>query len=251
MHTQVEITGAKILLELPFGITITETQVNMWIVMALITGVCIWLTHDLKVKPTSKRQIIAEFIVNMAYSFVEGNMGKKFKKFTPFVAALFSLAMVCSLSSLLGMYAPTSDLNTTLGWALVVFVMITYYKIRSSGFWGYAKGLTEPIFIMTPMNIIGEFSTPISMAFRLFGNIASGSVISALVYAALAWLNGVIFGWLPGFLGEWADLFPILQLGLPAVLSLYFDIFSSILQAFIFCMLTMLYIASAAEPEEA
>lgn len=251
MHTQVDIHGAKILLELPFGITITETQVNMWIVMALITGVCIWLTHDLKVKPTSKRQIIAEFIVNTVYNFVEGNMGKKFRNFTPFIAALFSLAMVCSLSSLLGMYAPTSDLNTTLGWALVVFVMITYYKIKSNGVFGYAKSLTEPIFIMTPMNIIGEFSTPISMAFRLFGNIASGSVISALVYAALAWFNGVVFGWLPGFLGEWADMFPILQLGLPAILSLYFDIFSSVLQAFIFCMLTMLYIASAAETEEA
>ncbi|MBQ8623853.1 MAG: F0F1 ATP synthase subunit A [Oscillospiraceae bacterium] len=251
MHTQIEITGAKILLELPFGLTITETQVNMWIVMALITGVCIWLTHDLKVKPTSKRQIIAEYLVNLVTNFVEGNMGKKFKSYTPFVAALFSLAMCCSLISLLGMYSPTSDLNTTIGWALIVFFIITYYKIKTNGPLGYAKSLTEPIFIMTPMNIIGEFSTPISMAFRLFGNVASGSVISALVYAALAWLNGVIFGWLPGFLGEWADLFPILQLGLPAVLSLYFDIFSSVLQAFIFCMLTMLYIASAAQTEEA
>lgn len=251
MHTEINITGAKILLELPFGLTITETQVNMWLVMALITGVCIWLTHDLKVKPTSKRQIIAEFIVGMAYSFVEGNMGKRFKSYTPFIAALFSLAMVCSLSSLVGLYAPTSDLNTTIGWALVVFVLITYYKIKSNGPLGYAKSLTEPIFIMLPMNIIGEFSTPISMAFRLFGNIASGSVISALVYAALAWLNGVVLGWLPGFLGEWAEMFPILQLGLPAILSIYFDIFSSVLQAFIFCMLTMLYIASAAQTEEA
>lgn len=251
MHTQVEITGAKILFELPFGITITETQVNMWIVMALITGVCIWLTHDLKVKPTSKRQIIAEYLVNLVTNFVEGNMGKSFARYTPFIAALFSLAMVCSLSSLLGMYAPTSDLNTTIGWALVVFVLITYYKIKSAGPLKYLKGLTEPIFIMTPMNIIGEFSTPISMAFRLFGNVASGSVISALVYSALAWLNNLVFGWLPGFLGEWAELFPILQLGLPAILSLYFDIFSSVLQAFIFCMLTMLYIASAAQTEEA
>lgn len=247
----IEITGAKILLEFPFGITVTETQVNMWIAMAIITVVCIWLTHGMKVKPTSKRQIIAEYLVSMAYSFVDGNMGKKFKRYTPFIAALFSLALVSSLLSLLGMYPPTSDLNTTIGWALVVFVLITYYKIKTNGFLGYAKGLTEPIFLMTPMNIIGEFSTPVSMAFRMFGNVASGAVVSTLVYAALAWLNNLIFGWLPGIFGEMAEKLPILQLGLPAILSLYFDIFSGVLQAFIFCMLTMLYIASAAQTDEA
>ncbi len=247
----IEITGAKILFELPFGITITETQVNMWIVMALIIGVCAWLTHDLKVKPTSKRQIIAEYIVTMVYNFVEGNMGKKFRNYTPFIAALFSLAMFSSLISLLGMYAPTSDLNTTIGWALVVFVLITYYKLKTNGVLGYAKSLCDPIFVMLPMNIIGEFSTPISMAFRLFGNVASGAVVSTLVYAALAWLNGLLFGWLPGILGEIGEKLPILQLGLPAILSIYFDVFSSVLQAFIFCMLTMLYIASAADTSDA
>ena len=234
---EIEVTGAKILLELPFGITITETQVNMWIVMAAIAGVCIWLTHDLKVRPTSKRQIIAEFLVKTA------------ERFVPYVAALFSLAMFSSLISLLGMFAPTGDLNTTLGWAIMTFVLITFYKIKTNGVFGYAKSLTEPIFVMTPMNILGEFATPISMAFRMFGNIASGSVVSALIYAALAAANNALFGWLPGILGEMGEKLPILQLGLPAILSLYFDVFSGVLQAFIFCMLTMLYIASAAETD--
>ena len=102
---------------------------------------------------------------------------------------------------------------------------------------------------MTPMNILGEIATPMSMAFRMFGNVASGTVVSALVYAALAAANSALFGWLPGILGEMGEKLPILQLGLPAVLSLYFDVFSGVLQAFIFCMLTMLYIASAAETE--
>lgn len=245
----IEVTGAKILLELPFGITITETQVNMWIVMAVIAAVCAWLTHDLKVKPVSKRQIIAEYLVKMATDLVENNMGKKFLGFVPFIASLFTLALCSSLLSLLGMYPPTSDLNTTLGWALVTFFLITYYKLKTNGVGGYLKGLTEPIFVMTPMNIIGEFATPISMACRMFGNVASGSVISILVYAALAAANKAVFGWLPGVLGEWAAEYPILQLGVPAVLSLYFDVFSGVLQAFIFCMLTMLYIASAADTE--
>lgn len=247
---EIEVTGAKILLELPFGITITETQVNMWIVMLGIALVCIWLTRGLKVRPTSKRQIIAEYLVKTAENFVTSNMGKKWKWFAPYIAALFSLAMFCSLSSLLGMYPPTSDLNTTAGWAIMTFVMITFYKIKTNGPLGYAKSLTEPIFIMTPMNILGEFATPLSMAFRMFGNVASGTVVSALVYAALSVANNALFGWLPGILGEMGQKLPILQLGIPAILSLYFDVFSGVLQAFIFCMLTMLYIASAAEPSD-
>lgn len=244
-----EISGAKILFELPFGITITETQVNMWLVMIGIALLCRWLTKDLKVRPVTKRQIVAEYLVKTASSFVENNMGKAFAGFTPYIAALFSLAMFSSLISLLGMYPPTSDLNTTLGWATVTFVLITYYKIKSNRLGGYLKGLTEPFFLMTPMNIIGEFSTPISMAFRMFGNVVSGSIISALLYAALAAANTALFGWLPGILGQWAADFPILQLGIPAILSIYFDVFSGVLQSFIFCMLTMLYIASARETE--
>jgi F-type H+-transporting ATPase subunit a len=241
----VEITGAKILFELPFGIVITETQVNMWIVMILIALLCKWLTSNLQIKPAGKKQVVAEYLVNLVNKFVKDNMGEAFKAFAPFIAALFSLAMFCSLSSLFGLYPPTADLNTTLGWAIVVFIMIMYYKIKTNGVKGYLKGLTEPFAVLTPFNIIGEFSTPISMAFRLFGNVASGVVISTLVYAALAWLSSIVLQWLPGTLAN----IPLLQLGLPAVLSIYFDLFSSVLQAFIFCILTMLYVSSAASKE--
>lgn len=241
----VDITGAKIFLELPHGILITETQVNMWIVMIVITLLCRWLTKNLQVKPNSKKQIIAEFIVNLVNKFVNDNMGKSFSNFAPFIATLFAFAAFCSLSSLFGMYPPTADLNTTLGWAVVVFVMIMYYKIKTNGLKGYLKGLTEPFAVLTPFNIIGEFSTPISMAFRMFGNASSGVVISTLLYAALAWLSSVVLQWLPGRLAN----IPILQLGLPGLLSIYFDLFSSVLQAFIFCMLTMLYISQAASKD--
>ena len=110
---------------------------------------------------------------------------------------------------------------------------------------GYFKGFAEPIFVLTPFNIISEIATPISMAFRHFGNVASGSVITTLVYAALAALSHIVLGWLPGFLGN----IPLFQLGIPAILSIYFDLFSGCLQAYIFTMLTMMYIA-AADPEE-
>ena len=244
----ISINGARVYFEIPIfgGIPVTATQVNSLLVIIAITALCIWLTHDLKVRPTSKRQIIAEWLVEKATGLVSANMGEKFLSFTPFIAAILSLSACSSLLALLGMYAPTADLNTVLGWALLVFGMITYFKIKTNGFGGYLKSFTGPVVVFTPFNILGEIATPVSMAFRHFGNVVSGSVISALVYAALAALSNLVFGWLPGLLGK----IPFLQVGIPAVLSIYFDVFSSCIQAFIFAMLTMLYIASAATPEE-
>ncbi|MEG1993775.1 MAG: FoF1 ATP synthase subunit a [Oscillospiraceae bacterium] len=245
---ELSVTGAKQLFEIPIfgGIVITETIVNTWIVMAAIVGICIWLTRGLEVHPTSKRQIVAEFLVETANKFVTGNMGSEFAHYVPFVATLFVLSMLSNLSSLLGFFSPTTDLSTEMAWALLVFALITYHKFKANGVGGYFKSYTKPIFVLTPFNIISEIATPISMAFRHFGNVASGSVITTLVYGALAALSHIVLGWLPGFLGQ----IPFLQLGLPAFLSVYFDLFSGCLQAFIFSMLTMMYIASAAETDE-
>ncbi len=245
----IEITGAQIYYTIPIlgGIPITETIVNSFIVLILILGICFWLTRNLQVKPTTKRQIVAELLVETAQKFVNGNMGEKFAHYTPFVAALFGASVISSLLSLFTLYPPTSDLSTTMAWAVLVFVLITYTKIRTSGVFGYMKGFTKPIAVLTPFNILSEFSTPISMAFRHFGNIVSGSVITALLYAALAAASAALFGILPGLLGEVMAQIPLLQVGVPAVLSVYFDLFSAFMQAFIFCMLTTLYIANAAE----
>ena len=246
---ELDITGARIYFTIPVlgGIPITETIVNAWIVMAVILGACIFLTRNLKVRATSRRQIIAEFLVQKAQSFVTENMGRRYLYYTPFIAALFSMSLLSSLLSLFGLYPPTSDLSTTMAWALLVFVLITYTKIGTGGVGGYLKGFTQPIFVLTPFNILSELATPISMAFRHFGNIVSGSVITALVYAALATASHALFAWLPGAAGELLGSIPILQVGVPAVLSVYFDLFSSFMQAFIFCMLTTLYIANAAD----
>ena len=245
----VSIVGAKIYFTLPIfgGIPISETLVVTWLVMLVLTGLCIWLTHDLKVKDISKRQAIAEKIVAMAENLVRENMGEKFMSYVPFISAIFALSITCSLSSLLGFFSPTGDVSTTLAWALVVFVIITYYKFKTNGFWGYWKGFCDPIFVMAPFNMLGEIFTPISMAFRHFGNIVSGGVITSLLYAALTVANHALFSWLPGFLGELLAGIPFLTVGVPAVISLYFDWFGSAMQAFIFCMLSMMYISTATE----
>lgn len=288
----VDITGARIYWTIPVlgGIPITATMVNAAIVSLAVLAVCIFLTRDLQVRSVSKRQVVAEFLVETAQNFVNGNMGEQFAYYGPFVAALFASSILSSLLSLLGMFPPTSDLSTTGAWALMVFVLITYNKIRAGGLGGYLKGFTQPIPVLTPFNILSELATPISMAFRHFGNVVSGSVISTLVYAALAAASTAVIGLLSGtvfipvivvllgatllgagiregkllkkllgsivtllgalgilaYMGTQLDI-PVLQVGIPAVLSVYFDLFSSAMQAFIFCMLTTLYIANAAE----
>lgn len=241
----IKITGARIFFEIPIvgGIPVTETQVNSLIVILVIWLSCVVLTRGMKVKPTSWRQIIAEWIVEKVNGLVHANMGERFSPFAPFVCAILALSAFSSLSALFGMYPPTADLNTVAGWAILVFVMITYYKIKSAGFVGYLRSFTKPFLLFAPFNVLSEIGTPVSMAFRHFGNIVSGTVITTLVYAALASLSSAVLGWLPGVLGE----LPLLQIGLPAVLSVYFDLFSSCIQAFIFAMLTMLYVSSACD----
>ena len=250
---ELDINGAKILFTLPIDLPvlgplrISETMVVSWIVMLLITGVCIWLTHDLKEENISKRQAVAELLVETANKFVVGNMGEKFRYMIPFVAALFATSVVSNLISLVGLRSPTSDLSTEAAWAVVVFIMITAQKISTSGFGGYLKGFTQPIPVMTPFNVLSELATPVSMACRHFGNILSGVVINGLIYGALAVASSALLGLIPGLVGDVLSQIPVLDVGIPAILSVYFDWFSGIMQAFIFCMLTVMYIANAAE----
>lgn len=250
---ELDISGAKVYFTIPTeipilgDIQISETMIVSWIVMILITGLCIWLTHDLKVENISKRQALAEMIVEQANKFVVGNMGEKFRHLIPFVAALFATSIVSNLISLIRLRSPTADLSTEAAWAVVVFIMITAQKIKTGGVGGYLKGFTTPIAIMTPFNVLSELATPISMACRHFGNILSGVVINGLIYGALAVASSALLGLLPGIVGDVLAKIPILDVGIPAVLSVYFDWFSGFMQAFIFCMLTVMYIANAAE----
>lgn len=237
-----EISGAYIYctIPLPFQeLPITESQVNSWLVMVSVLGLCLYLTHGLAPKAQTRRQLAAEWIVEKADGLVRQNMGEYFKGFAPFIAAILALSAFSSLLSLIGLYPPTSDLNVVGGWALLVFFLITFYRFKA-GPVQYLKAFADPP-LLAPLNVISEVATPVSMAFRHYGNVLSGSIISALVATALQGLSAIVLGWLPGVLGQ----FPLLQIGLPAILSVYFDLFSGCLQAFIFAMLTMLYVAGA------
>ena len=224
-------------------------------------------------------------------------MGAHNAHWTPFIATLFLSSICGSLIGLTGfLRSSTADLSCTLVWALMVSVIIWYNNIKNNGFVGWLKGFTEPIVVMTPMNIISEIAQPVSMAFRHFGNVAGGGVITSILYTAFSMLSAMVLnliasaGWLMGaimlVLGGWliflwknnkktvALVFgilsavlgffgllqalgllsgvPILAFGIPAVLSCYFDLFSGFVQALVFSLLSMVYIAGACpDPAEA
>lgn len=237
----IKIAGANIFFTVHMPIQdmpITESQVNSWLVIVSLFFLCLYLTHGISEKGGLRRQMAAEWIVEQTDSLVHENMGEYFKAFSPFVGGMIALSLFSSLLTLVGLYPPTSDLNVIAGWAVLVFVLITHYKLKG-GIGTYLKGFAEPIPFFAPFNVISEFATPISMSFRHYGNVLSGSVISALVAAGLTSASSLVLGWLPGAIGE----IPLLRVGIPAVLSLYFDLFSGALQAFIFAMLTMLYVS--------
>ena len=145
-----ELNGAKILYtihtDIPLlgDLKITQTLVTTWIVMALLSGLAIWLGSNLKLENVSKRQAAAEFIVERLDQFVHDNMGYHFDKYIPLIGSIFALSIGCNLISVIGLWSPTADLNTEAAWAIVVFVLIMYYKIKTNGIFSYLKGLLDP-----------------------------------------------------------------------------------------------------------
>ena len=292
----VNVTGPFIYFEIPIfgGIPITQTTVSSLIVTVLLCIACIYLGKNLRKHPDGK-QVLVEKGISMMHGMVIDTMGPHNAHWTPFIIVLF-LSSICG--SLIGMTgflrSTTADLSTTLTWSIMVSVLIWYNNIKNNGFVGWLKGFTEPVVVMTPMNIISEIAQPVSMAFRHFGNVAGGGVITSILYTALATLSALILNLIASsgvavctvLLAVGIGLFvlgrrkkktalvilsavfailgilgalqvrgllsnvPIFQFGIPAVLSIYFDVFSGFVQALVFSLLSMVYIASACPPPE-
>ena len=290
------VDGAFIYFTIPIfgGIPITQTTVSHLIVTIVLCWLSVYFGKNLKKRPDGK-QVLLEKGVMMLRGMVVETMGEHNAHWTPFIGTIFLSSILGSLIGLTGfLRSSTADLSCTLVWALMVTGIIWYNNIKNNGFVGWLKGFTEPIVVMTPMNIISEIAQPVSMAFRHFGNVAGGGVITTLIYTSLSlasaavlnlltasgWLVsailvaagagliflwkrsgkklGLVFGIISAVLGVFGLLqasgilvgVPILALGLPAVLSCYFDLFSGFVQAYVFTLLTMVYIAaSLPEPE--
>lgn len=242
--------GPRILLEFSFfglfDVSITQTVLSSFLVMIALIIASSVLGRNLQKRPT-RRQVLVEKGVTVLRGLVVGTMGEHNAHFTPYIGALFCSSVFGTLISMLGgvFRSATADLSTTITWALVTTGMVWYHNIKNNGFLGWLKGFTEPVVVMTPMNVISEIAQPISMSFRHFGNIAGGGVLTSLIYGALGALSSFVLRWIPN---EIIRQIPLFQVGIPAFLSIYFDLFSGFIQALVFCMLTMVYVGAACPP---
>ncbi len=280
--------GPKIYLQINGMNIITQTTVSSFVVMVLLCVAGYFLGRNLKKRP-GKMQVITEKGVTMIYNLVEETMGKHNSYWTPYIATLFLSSICGSLIGMTGILkSTTSDISTTLTWALMTSFLVWGCTIKYSGLKSFLKGY------INPMNIISDIAQPVSMAFRHFGNIMGGGVLMSLLYSALAAGSAAILGLIKsygaleiaavGVIGivilvfgfgkgkllmkivggavialavsaalEYFGVFakvPILQIGLPGVLSLYFDVFSGGVQALVFSLLTMVYVGMACPPRE-
>ena len=292
------VDGAFIYFTIPIfgGIPITQTTVSHLIVTIFLCCLSVYLGKRLTKRPDGL-QVMVEKGVMMLQNMVAESMGPHNVHWTPFIGTIFLSSICGSFIGLTGfLRSSPADVSGTLVWAIMVSVIIWYNNIKHNGFVGWLKGFTEPIVVMTPMNIVSEIAQPISMAFRHFGNVAGGGVITTLIYTALSLASTAVLniigasGWLmtivlliagavlmllwkrggkkaPMILGILCLVLgvcgvlhvsgilpnlPFLTYGIPAVLSCYFDLFSGFVQAYVFTLLTMVYIAgSLPEPEQA
>lgn len=227
-------------IEFANGFKISETVVTSWIIMVALIIIAFLLTRNLQPVPTTKRQIMLEYAVGSLRGLIHSNMGddieKRMPNIFPYIGSLFLFFVCSNLIGLLGFKSPTTDVDTTLAWALITCFLIYYEGVKAKGP-GYFKGLLEPVPLLLPLNIVGEFARPISLTFRPFGNILGGTVIMGLLYQLLAFISSLI----PNV------SIPFLQLLIPVPLHLYFDLFAGCLQAFIFIMLTMVFVSNSTE----
>ena len=231
----------------PYELRITQTTISLFAVTLILMLASFLLTRNLKKRP-GRKQVLIEKGVSMIYGMVEDTMGKHNAKFAPYIGTIFLSSIFGTLLGMTQLFrSTTADLSVTAAWALVTSVMVWYSNIKNFGFKAWLKGFTEPIVVMTPMNIVSEIAQPLSMAFRHFGNIAGGSVLTSLIYAALSLISSLLFGWLPNVI---IANIPFLQVGIPAFLSIYFDLFSGFVQALVFSLLTMIYVAAGNPPPE-
>ena len=203
-------------------IPIAESTVITWVIMAVVLLLSIFLTRNLKVRDISKRQLAAETIVTKLESFVEDMTGEEGKRYVPYLCTVIVYIAMANLIGLFGMKPPTKDLNVTAALAIMSIILIQYAGIHAKGTKGWLKSFTQPMAIVTPINILELFIKPLSLCMRLFGNVLGAFVIMEMLKI-------------------------LIPVAIPVPFSFYFDIFDGLIQAYVFVFLTSLYIKEAVE----
>lgn len=210
----INIAGYQITLNL-------EVMIYTWSVIGLLLFIAWACTSKRSLVPT-RMQVIGELIVTKLYELTEDAMGEALaKKYAPMVTALFLFLLMCNWIGVIPHFEePTKDLNTPLSLGIMGFVIAHYVGIKTKGFKGYLRQYVEPFVFMMPLNLIGELAKIVSISFRLFGNIMGGAIIILVV------------------------TYLVRDIILPPFLYAFFGIFVGAIQAFVFTMLTVVYIST-------
>ena len=204
------------------GIDVLESVVVTWIIMAIIMiGSLIWV-HGLKIRKISGKQAALESGFSFLYNFFLDLLGEEGKDYIPYLITVVIYIAIANMIGLLGFKSPTKDLNVTASLAVMSIVLVEAAGIRKKGVGGWIKSFTEPIAIVTPINILEVFIKPLSLCMRLFGNVLGAFVIMELLKL-------------------------LVPVALPVPFSFYFDIFDGLIQAYVFVFLTSMYIKEAIE----
>lgn len=201
---------------------ITETIFNTWIIMIFLIVLALMARFKLKsfkTIPTGAQNVI-EAIVEIFDNFAVDTLGEKLSYIAPWYFTVFVYLITCCMFSVFGLRAPSADFATTFALALASFflMLIMGFKHRKGQ---YLKSFFEPNFIIFPLNFISELAKPISLSFRLFGNMLSGTIILTLYY-----------GLTPLFV----------QIGIPVFLHAFFDVIFGAIQAYVFVIISLMYI---------
>lgn len=215
-----------------YGLPVTITVVSTWFVMLVLILLFRKGTKKLEMVP-GRAQVVAESFYDFLNGLVSQMLGGWSKKYLTYLGTLFLFILGSNLLMFVpipwakmqdgilsiapAFRTPTADLNTTVGLALLTTLTFLGTSIKVNGVFGYLKGFFQPLPFMFPINVVGELAKPTNISIRLFGNMFAGMVIMGLIYKAAPMV-------------------------IPAPLHLYFDIFSGVVQSFVFLMLSMVYI---------
>lgn len=203
---------------------VPHSVVVTWLIMAVLVVLSIIFTRNLQIVPKGKQALLETFM-EMIYNMFHGTIGERGKRYIPYLTTVLLYLGIANMIGLFGITPPTKDLNTTAGLALMTIVLVQYAGIRELGVGGWLKSYTQPVAIITPLKILEIGIKPLSLCMRLFGNVLGAYIIMELIIY-------------------------VIPAVVPLAASAYFDIFDGILQAYVFCFLSSLYIHEAIETEE-
>lgn len=229
-----------------FNINGTELVLQMgalvWVALCVVLGIFFVIAgKKIKAADASKAPkgivLFAEIIHDLAGSIIKGNLNKRTNRFMPLFGTLIFMMAMSNLVGLLGFQPPTSNLGVNVTIAVCFWLLIQISAIRDKGGMGRIKELMEPHWLLTPLNVIGEMVLPLSLSMRLFGNILSGTIIMTLVYSIFTVLANMF-----------APLGAVIFVATP-LLHMYFDIFSGLIQTYVFYMIASFFLGAAFSEE--